>query len=145
MPTLSKDTLAALFHEDHVSFSHNLVCLSLALGGVELVGPGWLCPFYRWNKQGQGLINWLIVRSSICCEVHRQCCLLMMIEFVLNFTDWASVMIYYCQSPLPFPKFPVLLFPVCVFILMLPGLESLEIKEGTQSFDYAVNHTDVYA
>lgn len=90
---------------------HNLVYLSLALGGAELVGPGCLCPFYRWKQQGQVLINWLIVRSSICWSLPGQCCLLMTVMLV--WTSQTELLLWssYYQSSLPFLKFPVLLFP----------------------------------
>ena len=71
---------------------HKLVYLSLALGGAELVGSGWLCPFCRWKQQGQGLINWLIVRPSICWSLPGQCCLLM--TFMLVWTSQTELLLW---------------------------------------------------
>ena len=71
---------------------HKLVYLSLALGGAELVGSGWLCPFCRWKQQGQRLINWLIVRPSICWSLPGQCCLLM--KFMLVWTSQTELLLW---------------------------------------------------
>ena len=121
MPTLSNDTLAALFQEDQSPSQTRPHYLPSVLGGAELFGPGWLRPFYRWKQQGHGLMNWLTGRSSVCWRLPGQCCLLVTIMLVwisqTEFLPWSS----YYQPPLPFPKCPVLLFPFCAFIL---GLES---------------------